>query len=234
MDTTEFYEKWFSVRLGGTPTISKRILFNEALLRVRRELAATSRRLDLLDVGCGAGHFVERLLALERVRVTGVDITADVLDCCRRRFPQATFQTRDFSAPQELEAAADVVTAVEVIEHVPYIQQPVFIANCAKVLRPGGMLVLTTPNADRREQIPAVHRNTQPVEDWLTPDQVQGLLAGAFADIELGSCIWFFPNRIVDALFKRICYPFHMTLEQRLLRATRRGCHLVACARRRG
>lgn len=234
MELTKFYDKWFLKRLGGNPSISKKILFNEAMLRVKGFLANSKREgFNVLDVGCGAGHFVERLLKQNNIKVTGIDITKDTLIKCRELYPRADFRQIDFSEPQYVDRNYDIVCAIEVIEHIPYARQHIFIKNCWQSLRKGGVFILTTPNKDRSQQIPVQFRTTQPIEDWLSIRQLSSLLESHFNSVSIGTCIWFFPNRYIDAIFKRLFYPFHMTLEQRFLRNTNLGCHIVATAHRR-
>lgn len=231
---TPFYDKWFSRRIHSKPTISKRILFNE-VNRCLEEYLQTrqANRLDLLDIGCGAGHLISRLQNIPMLNITGVDITDHVIDTLKEIYPRAQFKKINFSEPQELHEEFDIATAVEILEHIPYSKQPTFIENIRKSLRPGSALILTTPNKERTHRIPKAFRNTQPVEDWLTIDELIDLLSPGFQPITLSTCIWYFPTRLIDMIFKRLLYPFHMGIEQRLLRDTRLGGHIVVKAIRK-
>lgn len=233
-ETSRYYDEHFSKRLKKRPTISKHILFNETIRRIEKSgvYASTTDKLKLLDVGCGAGHLIARLVRNPRLDCTGVDITEKVIEELRRIYQGAVFEIGDFSKPMEPEPLFDLVTAVEILEHIPYSQQELFIENIAKSLRPGGNLILTTPNLDRAHRIPRAFRNTQPVEDWVTMDRLQSLLSPWFDDIQLQTCIWYFPIRVIDALFKRVCYPFHVGMEQRLIENTGLGGHIIVTATR--
>jgi ACR3 family arsenite transporter len=46
----------------------------------------------------------------------------------------------------------DVVMAIEVIEHVPEAEMPVFLSQLKQALKPGGTLILSTPNGEALEQ----------------------------------------------------------------------------------
>ena len=96
----------------------------------------------VLDLGCGEGYLT---YALRQAGYTcvGVDVSQTVVDRARRRFGHddwfATTDEADF-------AGADLVLALEIIEHVP---DPVgFLRDATRYLRPGGAVVATTPNRD--------------------------------------------------------------------------------------
>jgi SAM-dependent methyltransferase len=97
----------------------------------------------LLDVGAAAGYFVEQ------ARAAGWD--AEGLEPSRWASAYAREQLRVPVAEGTLESAAiapasfDVVTFWEVIEHVPSPRD--FLADVARVLKPGGSLFLSTPDS---------------------------------------------------------------------------------------
>ncbi|GIJ53995.1 class I SAM-dependent methyltransferase [Virgisporangium aurantiacum] len=96
----------------------------------------------VVDLGCGEGYLT---YALRRAGYTclGVDLSQTVVDRARRRFGHDDW----FATTAELDlAGADLVLALEIIEHVP---DPVgFLRDAMTYLRPGGSVVVTTPNRD--------------------------------------------------------------------------------------
>ena len=101
-----------------------------------------------LDVGCGGGLLSEAL-AREGAIVTGIDLSPDVLAVARMHLHESGLEVdyRDTSA-EALAAEApgrfDVVTCMEVLEHVP--DPASMLAACAALLKPGGMLFASTLN----------------------------------------------------------------------------------------
>ena len=94
----------------------------------------------ILDLGCGSGALLERLAGLGYRQLTGVDI----------RPPAATAAIRYEQADLDLfrldaaDGSFDLALAVEVIEH---IENPgLFLAELARLLKPGGLALFTTPN----------------------------------------------------------------------------------------
>ncbi len=107
-------------------------------------LAGDSRALDL---GCGAAPGLRYLHAAGAVAV-GADVSAAGLAAARRLLPGARLVRCDLDdARVALPFAADrfdLILLSEVVEHVAAL--PALLAECRRVLRPGGALVLTTPN----------------------------------------------------------------------------------------
>ena len=94
-----------------------------------------------LDLGCGDGRLSVELRA---GRLTLADVSGVALERAARRLPRArTAQLEpDARLPFE-DSAFDLVLCTETIEHVRDVQ--LFLSEIRRVLRPGGMLALTTP-----------------------------------------------------------------------------------------
>jgi SAM-dependent methyltransferase len=96
----------------------------------------------LLEVGVGCGVFTEALSAAER-EVTAVDINPAFLDNVRP-LTHVTTHLKDATRPLEL-GHHDVAICSEVLEHVPPASSEAMLKALFDGLRPGGILVLTTP-----------------------------------------------------------------------------------------
>ena len=103
-----------------------------------------SRPGALLDVGCGDGTFLA-LMRSRGWRVTGLDFDPVAAQAARDRHGLEVHVGTIEEAFADRKAVYDVITASHVIEHVP---EPIrFLSQCRSLLRPGGRLVLKTPNA---------------------------------------------------------------------------------------
>ncbi|NNL95198.1 MAG: bifunctional 2-polyprenyl-6-hydroxyphenol methylase/3-demethylubiquinol 3-O-methyltransferase UbiG [Xanthomonadales bacterium] len=103
---------------------------------------------DVTDVGCGGGILSEAL-AHRGAEVTGIDIAEKALMVARLHLEESGQKVTyiNITAEQyanENPAESDVVTCLEMLEHVP---EPDAVVNaCARMLRPGGHLFLSTLN----------------------------------------------------------------------------------------
>jgi SAM-dependent methyltransferase len=95
----------------------------------------------LLDAGCGTGF---NLLALGRLgRATGIDLAPEAIAFCRERGVRAA-RARLLALPFP-DAAFDVVTSLDVIYHAWVTDDRAAVAEMARVVRPGGLLLVRVP-----------------------------------------------------------------------------------------
>jgi 2-polyprenyl-6-hydroxyphenyl methylase/3-demethylubiquinone-9 3-methyltransferase len=139
-----------------------------------------------LDVGCGAGLLAEPLARLG-ARVTAVDAAPELIDAARLHAAGQRLEI-DYRATgvESIDGEFDLVTALEVIEHVADPQA--FVDSLAARLAPGGLLILSTPNRTGwsklltitlAEGFGRIPRGTHDFEKFIDPDAMRGLLAKA-------------------------------------------------------
>jgi len=146
--------------------------------------------LSVLDVGCGGGLIAEPLARLG-ARVTGLDPAAENVAAARRH---AAGQGLDIAyragRVEELAVeglAFDAVVCLEVVEHVP--DPGAFLAACAGLVRPGGLLLLSTLNRTLKAYLLAIIGGeyvlrwlpvgTHRWERFITPDELTRYLRAA-------------------------------------------------------
>jgi SAM-dependent methyltransferase len=97
----------------------------------------------VLEAGCGEGYGAA--LLAERARtVLALDYDAATAAHVAARYPGVLVARANLACLPLPDAAVDVVANLQVIEHLW--DQAGFLAECRRVLRPGGTLLLTTPN----------------------------------------------------------------------------------------
>jgi len=146
----------------------------ETIMHLLISLSLQSPR--ILDLGCGSGWLSD---ALSRIGpTTAIDLANDVIAKAKTRYPQVSFMAGSFFEAPLPTSHFDVVVSQEVIAHLP--DQAAYIELAARVLRPGGYLIITTPNKfvmDRHDwpSQPAEH-----IERWLTVHSLKQLLSAHF------------------------------------------------------
>ena len=139
-----------------------------------------------LDVGCGAGLLCEPLARLG-AKVTGIDASPEVIAVARDHAASMGLEI-DYRAAdvQELDGQFDLVTSLEVIEHVA--DPGAFLKALTRRLAPGGLLVLSTPNTTGwsklmmitlGEGLGQIPRGTHDFDKFIAPDRMKVLLADA-------------------------------------------------------
>ena len=143
-----------------------------------------------LDVGCGAGLLAEPLTRLGAT-VTAVDAAPELIAVAEAHAAGQGL-TIDYRAVgvEELLGEYDLVTALEVIEHVADPQS--FIRSLSARLAPGGLLILSTPNRTAwsklltitlAEGLGRIPRGTHDYEKFIDPDAMRALLAKAAMEV---------------------------------------------------
>jgi 2-polyprenyl-6-hydroxyphenyl methylase/3-demethylubiquinone-9 3-methyltransferase len=139
-----------------------------------------------LDVGCGAGLLCEPLARMG-ARVTGVDAAKENVAVAALHAEQAGLGI-DYRAGsiEAIDAQFDLVTCLEVIEHVA--DPAAFVRGLARALADDGLLILSTPNRTALSRVAMITlaegtgripRGTHDWDKFLTPDELTGLLEAA-------------------------------------------------------
>jgi SAM-dependent methyltransferase len=148
---------------------------------VYRALAPDCRGATVLEAGLGEGYGAA-LLAGHARRVIGLELDAPTAAHVVRRYGLPVTRA-DLQALPLPDAAVDVVVTLQVIEHLW--DQAGFLAECARVLRPGGRLHCSTPN--RLTFSPGNDLDDRPLNPFHTHElaatDLAGLVTGAGLEV---------------------------------------------------
>jgi len=113
---------------------------------------------SVVDVGCGGGILAESMARLG-ARVTGIDLSEKALRVATLHLHQSKLEIQyQKTSVEEFAAlhagAFDVVTCMELLEHVP--EPPAMVAACARLVRPGGHVFFSTINRNPKAYLFAV------------------------------------------------------------------------------
>ncbi|MBW7946017.1 MAG: bifunctional 2-polyprenyl-6-hydroxyphenol methylase/3-demethylubiquinol 3-O-methyltransferase UbiG, partial [Sphingomonadaceae bacterium] len=162
--------------------------------------------LDVLDIGCGGGILAEPLARLGG-RVTAIDAAAEAIAVAKAHAVEAGLEIDYRQSPVEALVEEgrrfDLVTCMEVVEHVADV--PVFLRGIASLLKPGGLLVFSTPNRTALSYgtlivgaewvLRFIPRGTHDWNRFLTPDELTAALADAGLKVTETRGIGFRPSR---------------------------------------
>jgi 2-polyprenyl-3-methyl-5-hydroxy-6-metoxy-1,4-benzoquinol methylase len=132
----------------------------------------------VLDAGCGVGYGSAMLARAGAGEVVGLDLSAKVIEAAGKAAPaNASFIVGDVHALPFPDGRFDIVVCFEVIEHVE--SQDDVIAELARVLAPGGVLAISSPN---RDVYPA--GNPHHLHEYL-PEELRSAVAAHFEHVQL-------------------------------------------------
>jgi SAM-dependent methyltransferase len=149
---------------------------------VYQQLAPRCGGREVLEAGCGEGYGADLISRVAR-RVIAVDYDAATVAHVRARYPRVEVMQGNLAQLPLADASVDVVVNFQVIEHLW--DQARFVSECARVLRPSGLLMVSTPNRitfspDRDTPINPFHTRE------LNADELTELLIDAgFASVSL-------------------------------------------------
>lgn len=144
MNEASFYHEFEAHFRGSRAEIQKRLEVYIPFLQPIMDAIAAPR---IVDVGCGRGEWLE-LVASKGMDAHGVDLDERMLrDCWDRGLSADKADAISYLASQPDNSVA-VVSGFHIAEHLPFEALQALIGNALRVLQPGGLLILETPNAE--------------------------------------------------------------------------------------
>lgn len=148
-NTANFYRAFEDKYRGSREVIKKRIEFYLNFITPLKDYFAKNNQSNLitLDLGCGRGEFIELMLE-NNLTAMGIDLDDGMLKACKER----GFNVENKDALTKLKETESnsilVVSAFHVVEHIPFEYLQELVKESYRVLMPGGLLILETPNPE--------------------------------------------------------------------------------------
>lgn len=154
---------------------------DEPSTRRMREILVSLRQLDvheakLLEVGCGTGWLSFRLM--EFGSVTAVDLGKEIIATAKNRYPEIDFRSGDIHTLDFPAHSFNVIVTLETFSHVP--DQHAFVSRLSELLRPGGVLLLTTQNKFVFDRCADVRPAVGYLRQWVDMKTLKQLLRTEF------------------------------------------------------
>lgn len=101
--------------------------------------------LDVLDFGCGAGRQLLQMTRLfPRLTLSGCDVDSDCIQSVQKLYPQVDAYTNAFDPPLRYgDSSFDIIYSVSIFSHLAPGDRDLWLYELARVLRPGGIALLT-------------------------------------------------------------------------------------------
>jgi SAM-dependent methyltransferase len=141
---SNFYRAFEDRHRGSRELIKSRLTVYQPFLV---PLPAVSHPAAAIDLGCGRGEWLE-LLAELGFAARGVDLDEGMLAACRERGLDVATADALASLRALPDASVALVSAFHLVEHIPFDTVQELIAQALRVLRPGGLLIMETPNPE--------------------------------------------------------------------------------------
>ena len=140
----QFYRAFEEKFRGPRGLIQQRL---EVYLPFVQPVCAAYPEALVLDLGCGRGEWLE-LLQKNSIAAMGVDLDTGMLEACQQINLKVQCQDALESFKQLEDGSASVVSAFHLVEHLPFDRVKDLVAECHRVLKPGGLLIMETPNPE--------------------------------------------------------------------------------------
>ncbi|MFH1425973.1 MAG: class I SAM-dependent methyltransferase [Candidatus Kerfeldbacteria bacterium] len=153
----------------------------------------------VVDIACGTGYGTALIADRGATDITGIDISSESINYARKKYQRKNlrFLVGDAMNIPLADESADVIVSYETIEHVP--DYGAFLAEVKRVLRPGGTLIISSPN--RLITSPNKGLHDRPDNRYhnieFTADEFQELMLKTYSSCK------FFGQRQIPSFFMR-------------------------------
>jgi len=108
---------------------------------------------NVLDVGCGGGYPVANFFSDRGYKVTGVDVSPEMIEIAKKTVPEGAFYVRNMKELDFSEKSFDIIVSFFAIIHVPRAWHAKIISRFYEMLKPNGMILISMGMKDTEEDI---------------------------------------------------------------------------------
>jgi ubiquinone/menaquinone biosynthesis C-methylase UbiE len=156
----------------------QRIIYknNTLLKKVMKYLPKDSR---ILDLGCGAGEPVAKILANSGYKVTGIDFAAGMVKLAKKQVPKAKFIKMDMTKLKFKDNSFDAAVSFYAIIHVPREKHAKIYKQLHKILKSGGILFVNCSGPDSWEGFEKNYLGVPMFWSFYAPKKTRGIIKKA-------------------------------------------------------
>jgi acetyltransferase-like isoleucine patch superfamily enzyme len=110
----------------------------------------------ILDIGCGEGYITDQMSKISP-NIIGIDYSPEAIDCAAKRYPHIQFHEMPVTLLDFPDHSFDKIICLKVIEHLTILQAAKMLSEIYRVLKPGGVLLGSTPIRTTRYSEPGCY-----------------------------------------------------------------------------
>lgn len=142
-----FYRAFEDKYRGSRELIKSRL---EAYLPFVKKIKEIEPEPKAIDLGCGRGEWLE-LLGNNGIKAKGIDLDTGMLEACTNRGFDVDQKDAIFALKELEDESVDIVSGFHIVEHLPFDVLQSLVQESLRVLKPGGLIILETPNPENIE-----------------------------------------------------------------------------------
>jgi 2-polyprenyl-3-methyl-5-hydroxy-6-metoxy-1,4-benzoquinol methylase len=142
IDYTRHYRRWHD---DSVAHLEKMSAFYEKLITPH---LFSDKTISILDIGCGMGFLLKGLQNAGYLNIKGIEIDENQVLSCKKKGLDVELVSDSTAYLSKNTDSFDVITVFDVLEHIPPADQISFIKAIYCSLNPGGVLMVSVPNAN--------------------------------------------------------------------------------------
>lgn len=139
--------------------ISGQAIFDALVGLARKHDAPVENMRDILEFGCGCGRVLRHWRAVSGPQIHGTDYNPKLLDWCRVNLPFSRISQNGLAPPLAFpDSGFDFIYAISVFTHLSEDLQARWMTELTRILRPGGLLLITTHGTSFHHKLDAAEQ----------------------------------------------------------------------------
>lgn len=187
--------------------------------RLYAKFLSNDKKKEILDIGCGAGHFLYYLKKMGFENFLGIDISAQQIEFCKSVVTKKVKQVDVFEFLDGVENKYNLILASDLLEHIKRKKIIKFLGLVYQSLKKDGILFLRVPNMSNPFSIDSRYRDFTHLSGFTDKSLFQILYSTGFRDIQISSSevrvksINSFFRKLIVLLFHKIIKFFYYIQE---------------------
>jgi 2-polyprenyl-3-methyl-5-hydroxy-6-metoxy-1,4-benzoquinol methylase len=183
----EFFDEYFSAIFSHSNVFSKKEYENSSTQFELNygQFISPAQDPNILDLGCGTGHFLYYLEKKGCTHFLGIDISSQQVDFCREHVSKKVEMADAFEYLKEKKNTYDVIVANDLLEHIPKEEIIAFLRLANTALKEKGLFLMRTPNMGNPLALYSRYKDFTHEVGFTDRSLYQALWTAGFRDIQI-------------------------------------------------